>query len=437
MAKMFENKIVANNKFNKLGLIEKRLRMCSNLTIEQAASYLNISKGYLSEIENGKRILKEETFFKFIHHFYPDFDLSWSIVEETENQLDQLFYALAYWNSKQEDDVEKWMVENRGYLLNSFACIYLAVLETYFSYRRSLNRDDVDTINSSEDFVQYLSPDIRALLLFNKGYMYMKSRIPTAPEKSAQAIRIFETALKEMDGKRWPQLEGIIKANLATAVAKDISFQQAFKIAEQAKSIFIEEGNFLRMAAIYNNQAVYLNNIGQYERAIEIIDKLLLNKSVFKDEKVYRLAVMNKILSLIEWGHFNEALQFIHDHKSEMDPKCPDNFTLEPYCLLRAGKEKACLAAIKLYQNSSLGEEDEVFYALIKAVISENFNRVEKAKAKMFSVCCRMKNWGMMLVMLQALAYFYKQTHQSDRLIEIYEWQAMLHNHQMPSICEM
>ncbi len=146
---------------------------------------------------------------------------------------------------------------------------------------------------------------------------------------------------------------------------------------------------------------------------------------------------MNKIISLVGWSHFNEALQFIHDHKSEINPKCPDNFTLEPYCLLRVGEEKACLAAIKSYRNYSLGEEDETFYTLIKAIISKNSDRVEKAKVKMFLVCGRMKNWGMMLVMLQALAYFYKQTGQSDRLVEVYEWQAGLHNHQMPDICEL
>ncbi len=292
MTKMFENKIVVNTESRKLGLMEKRLRMSSNLTVEQAASYLNVSKGNLSEIENGKRGLKKEAFLKFIAHFYPNFDLSCSIVEEAESQLDKLFYALAYWDSVQEDEVERWMVENRKKLLNSFACIYLTVLETYFSYRKSLNRDDVDTLNSADDFIQYFSPDIRALLLFNKGYMYMKKRIPTDFEKNVQAIEIFEMALKEMDGKRWPQLEGIIKANLASAIAKDLSFQQAFNMAEQAKSTFIEEANLLRLAGIYNNQSVYLNNMGQYERAIEIVDKLLLNKNVFKDGKAYRLAIM-------------------------------------------------------------------------------------------------------------------------------------------------
>ncbi len=435
MIKMFENKTVVNTKSNKLGLIEKRLRMSSNLTIEQVANYLNVSKGNLSEIENGKRILKEEMFFKFIHRFYPNFDLSWSIVEETEKQLDKLFYALAYWDSKQEDDVEKWMVENREHLLNSFACIYLTVLETYFSYRRSLNREDVDVLNSSEDFIQYLSPDIRALLLFNKGYMYMKNRIPTDLEKNTQAIRIFETALKEMDGKRWSQLEGVIKANLASAIAKDLSFQQAFNIAEQAKSIFIKEANFLRLAGMYNNQAVYLSNFGQYERAIEIVNKLILNKNTFRDKNIYDLGISNKILFLIEWGHFDEALQFIQDHRAEFSPRHPDNFIFEPYCLLRMGEEKACLIMIQSYRKFALGEEDEAFYALIKAVLSRNSDRVEKAKIKMYLVCRRMKNWGMMQVMLQTLAYFYKQTYQSGRLAEVYEWQIMLHNHQIPDLC--
>lgn len=267
--------------------------------------------------------------------------------------------------------------------------------------------------------------------------MYLENRTGIDPKKSALVIEIFEAALKEMDGRRWPQLEGIIRQNLAGAASQDISFQHAVNIIERAESIFIREFNFLRLAAASNNKAVYFSYLGQNEKAIEIIDKLILNKNTFSDQKFHYLALSNKALFLTLGGYFDEAVKFIQDHKHEMNPKYPRNFILEPYCLLRISDEKACLMAIKSYQNCSLSEDDELFYALIKAMISQNSDRVEKAKKKMFTVCRYMKNWGMMFVMLQALAYFYNQTCQSDRLAEVYEWQAMLHKHQIPEINEL
>ena len=437
MCKIFENKIVINIESKKLGLMEKWLRLNSNLTIEQAAKCLNVSKGNLSEVENGKRGLKNEVFSRFIDRFYPNFDYNWSLPEEAEIKLDELFHAFAYWDSSEEDQIEKWVTENRNRLLNSFACMYLIIFETYFSYRKSLDWNDVEVLNSSEVFLQYFSPDIRSFLLFNKGYMYLENRTGIDPKKSALVIEIFEAALKEMDGRRWPQLEGIIRQNLAGAASQDISFQHAVNIIERAESIFIREFNFLRLAAASNNKAVYFSYLGQNEKAIEIIDKLILNKNTFSDQKFHYLALSNKALFLTLGGYFDEAVKFIQDHKHEMNPKYPRNFILEPYCLLRISDEKACLMAIKSYQNCSLSEDDELFYALIKAMISQNSDRVEKAKKKMFTVCRYMKNWGMMFVMLQALAYFYKQTCQSDRLAEVYEWQAMLHKHQIPEINEL
>ena len=70
MNQLFENKTLANIEPKKLGLIERRLRMSSNLTIEQTAKCLNISRGNLCEIENGKRGLKDEVFLKFIDLFW-------------------------------------------------------------------------------------------------------------------------------------------------------------------------------------------------------------------------------------------------------------------------------------------------------------------------------------------------------------------------------
>ena len=431
MNKIFENKISTVIEPKKLGLVERRLRLNSNLTIEQAAKYLGISRGNLSEIENGKRGLKEEAFLKFINHFYPDFNFDWLLVEEAEKKLDELAFAFIYCNFAREDEIEKWVEKNRVSLLNSFACLYLTVFETYFYYRKSIDRDEEDQLNGSDGFIQYFSPDVKAFLLFNKGYMYMDT------EKSNEAIELFEMALREMDCKKWPQLEGVIKLNLACVVAQDLSFQRALDLVSEAVALFIKDANFFRVVIAYNNQANYLCLIGQYEKAIYIVDKVILNKNTFQDQRAYTMAVSNKILIEMLWGHFTKALQFVQNHKFEFNPKHPDNFVLEPYCLLRLGCHRECIKSIKSYQNYTLGEEDEAFYALIKAVISKKEDRIDKTRVKMLSVCHRTKNWGMALMTFHVLIYYYKQTGQSDRLVEVYEWQAGLHNHQMPDICEL
>ena len=119
-------------------------------------------------------------------------------------------------------------------------------------------------------------------------------------------------------------------------------------------------------------------------------------------------------------------------HKSEFNSRHPGNFILEPYSLLRLKDYKGCLKSIKSYKDCTLSEDDEAFYILIKAVIRNREDRIEKEKAKMFSICYRTANWAMALLTLHLLIYHYKETKQNDHLVEIYEQQTMLYNHQMP-----
>lgn len=431
MTKVFENKTDNGTEFKKLGLVERKLRVSRNLTIEQTAKALNISKGNLCEIESGKRRLKKETFLMFITLFSPTFDFSESLVEEAEAKLDELVTALLYRNREREDLIENWMIKNRNRLLNSFACLYLIVFETYFYYRRSISHSEAEILKSSEDFIQYFSPDIRAFLLFNKGYKYKKLGM------SSQAIELFEMAIHEMNGKRWPQLKGVIQHNLAGVIALDVSFQQAFDLADEAETLFLKGANFPRVISCYNNKANFLCLMGQYDRASSYSDKIILNKDTFKDMSTYNLAVSNRIMIETLKGDFKKALQFISVHKDEIDPRQPRNFILEPYCLLQTRNEKECLKSIRLYKDYNIGEDDEVFYSLIRAVISKKADRVEKAKSKMFRVCHRMKNWGMMLVMFQAVTIYYKENCQNDRLVKLYELQTSFYKHQIPSILEM
>jgi len=426
MSKMFENKINIEIEPKKLGLIEKRLRLSSNLTIEQAAMCLNISKGSLSEMENGKRRMKEDVFLNFTKRFYPQFNFDLELVETASNKLDELALSFIYCNFSQENEIEKWVEDNRIQLLNSFACLYLTVFETYFYYRKSIDKEEEEQLNDSKNFASYFSPDVRAFLLFNKGYMDRRQG------KNNQAVELFERALREMDGKKWPQLEGVIKQNLACAVSEYVSFQQSLDLVNQAQNCFIHDANYLRIVSTYNNKAVYLCLMGQYEKAISIVDKVILHKNTFQDHGFYSLAVSNKIMMEMLAGHFDRALQFIHDHKSEFNSRHPGNFILEPYSLLRLKDYKGCLKSIKSYKDCTLSEDDEAFYILIKAVIRNREDRIEKEKAKMFSICYRTTNWAMALLTLHLLIYHYKETKQNDHLVEIYEQQTMLYNHQMP-----
>ena len=427
-SEIFENKFTENIDPKTLGLVEKCLRLSRNLTIEQTANCLNISRGNLCEIENGKRNLKPDVFVKFVHRFFKDFNFDYALVEEAEEKLDELFNAFAYRDYEAEGEVEKWIEQNRAYLRNSLACLYLTVFEVYFYYRKPMDKEDAENLKSAQDFIPYFSPDCRGFLLYCIGYLY------EAHTEWNQAIEFYKEALVQMDGKKWPQLQGIIKQSLAYTIYQESSFFEPYELISQAEEFFLQEANFLRVLGVYNNKAIYLYMTGNFKKAIFYLDKVLLNKGILRDDRVYYEAVSNKIFALILSEHFSDALQLIGHRKSELNPRCPNNFMLEPYCLFRLGENQKCLESIKEYEHYQLCEEDEALYALLKSMINQNSARIEKMKNRMYSICSREKNWGMLAVLSLLMIDHYKKSEQTELLVDAYEQKTRIFNHQLPVI---
>lgn len=427
-SEIFENEFIKNIDPKTLGLVEKSLRLSRNLTIEQTANCLNISRGNLCEIENGKRNLKPDVFVKFVHRFFKDFNFGYALVEKAEKKLDELFNAFAYRDYEAEGEVEKWIEQNRAHLRNSLACLYLTVFEVYFYYRKPMDKEDVEKLKNAKDFIPYFSPDVRAFLLFCEGYMYQKGG------DGQRTIELYGDALHQMDGWKWPQLEGIIKQNLACLAYQEVSFYEPYELICRAEELYLQEANFLRVFNAWNNKAVYLAMTGNFKKSIVLLDKVLLNRRTFRDNLICRQAVSNKIFVLTLSEQFMDALEFIKQEKSELNPRHPGNFILEPYCLFRLGENQKCLEAIKEYENYQLCEEDEVLYALLKAMINQNSSRIEKMKNRMYLICSREKNWGMLAVLSLLMIDHYTKTGQTQLLVDAYEQKTRIFNHQLPVI---
>lgn len=79
--------------YNYLGFIEKRLRRKMDLSLDNISKDLKISKGNLSEAENGKRILREGVFQDFLDLYNINFDFDPSLMNETEQLLQELMEA--------------------------------------------------------------------------------------------------------------------------------------------------------------------------------------------------------------------------------------------------------------------------------------------------------------------------------------------------------
>lgn len=107
------------------GYIEKQLRIQRELSIDNVSNDLKISKGYLSEVENGKRKLNELTFRKFLDFYEIDFDFDPSLTEEVQRLLNDLMEAYIYKNAAKEEQILTFFENKTPSYEKSLACLYI------------------------------------------------------------------------------------------------------------------------------------------------------------------------------------------------------------------------------------------------------------------------------------------------------------------------
>lgn len=72
---------LAESKIN-FGVRFKMVRMAQKLTLTKLAKMLNLSPGYLSEVENGKKAMSQELFYSLIEKL--NINLNWLLTGEGE-----------------------------------------------------------------------------------------------------------------------------------------------------------------------------------------------------------------------------------------------------------------------------------------------------------------------------------------------------------------
>lgn len=75
---------------NNLGFIEKILRKKHGFSLDNVSKDLKISKGNLSEMENGRRFLKQTLFCQFVEQYKINFDFDLGLLKEAEQLLQEL-----------------------------------------------------------------------------------------------------------------------------------------------------------------------------------------------------------------------------------------------------------------------------------------------------------------------------------------------------------
>lgn len=421
------------NIYNNLGFIEKSIRNEKGMTLDNVSNDLNLSKAFLSYAEHGKKKLKEDTFIAFLNCYQIDFDFDLSLVNEVRDLLDELVMALAYRNRKQEHETAQLIIKNRKKYKHSYGCIYLPLIDVFLTIHTvpsKITSEQSKAFDEAESYMQLYSADEKAIYTFLKAYDAKKKK------KNNLSIQLYYEALKLMDGRRWPQLEGIIKMNLANMLLISTSYFEAYEVVREAHDIMVRHSNYIRALICQNNMSSYLIHMQCCDAAEEISNKILVSKETFSNPLIYDYAVSVMLLTLTLGEKFEKAIRFSESHRRPFVNGFISNFCLIPYCYYRVGKSDECLREIRELSKERPTADDKALFSLLKAIIKQDRQGVEKEKKRMEKTCCRQYNWIMLMVLYQLMIHYYTSENEYELLADAYAKQSMVLKHKLPLLKE-
>ena len=85
-----------------IGFIEKNIRLKKGLSLDNVSHDLKISKGNLSDSENGKKLMRETIFKRFLDYYGIEFCFDRCLLDEIRRLLGNLMDAYIYKNRVKE-----------------------------------------------------------------------------------------------------------------------------------------------------------------------------------------------------------------------------------------------------------------------------------------------------------------------------------------------
>ena len=262
-----------------IGNFLKETRKDKNIKVVTLAKQVGISQPYISNIENGKRGVTKELFFKIIYAIAELSPITWDVYfdlelsEETKEEISVDDTLGEFWDEYYDDikrDLNGTLDDEDEEAISTF--------EDFESYVQSWGLEDMLTISGYSDFLDskygvdnytefgdykdyssYTNPEYVQELVFDYWYQSILSDF----------LELFEIDLSPIETK--------IETNRALLSKLD---KQEFEIYSTVKSLRSKTGNFAR-----------------YHLQEENKDKLVDLNGLYDQESIYNITLDGKPLS--------------------------------------------------------------------------------------------------------------------------------------------
>ncbi len=396
---------------NIIGAYFRNQRISDGISLVFVADSIPMNKGYLSDLENGKRPFSQGLINQ-LNEFY---DTSFVKSEEYYNDLQNLLYDafnnLFNINETKEKEILNSIVNHKQEYEHSNAFFIYQIIKLFYYIRVEMNEDEfniskkmleenLDAIEKKDIAIFYCLLAIfykRKTSTNNIAESYLNKAISIVSNQSKiYAVCIFE---------------------MITIYSKTNRVALAYGYCEQAKFLFSYFNNYTVLFFIDLYQYNCMSLLGLYENAKNNLIKLLNNITPVNEKyisMIYHNLAWNSLLE----GDYEYCIQ-MSNKAIEQGNKSDDLFYFIPYSYYKLNQPQIALHSIKDNVNSISNLYKPLLIA-IEAKIKNNNKQFENSIFTFYKTLLVENEYEDIIVPLEIMIDYFKETDQKDKLIITY-----------------
>ena len=346
----------SQHKINNIGGFFRNHRINDGLSLAYVADSIRMNKGFLSDLENGKRNFPNGTIQQLSNFYDISFDENQQLYDEACDILNEAFKALFFANQTKESDILKKAVENTNIYENSNAYFVFKIIELHYHMRISNNNTQIEYIR------ELVESNLDALSLANISIFYCLLGIYY--KRKSVSIFIAENYLNkslELSSSN-SKVYAYSLFQLISLCARTNRVALAYSYCEKSRSIFNRLQNYTTMFFIDFFQCNCLTNLGLYESSIQKLTELLNNIDQSSNKYI------STMYHSLAWCYllncqYSECIKYTNLAIENKDPSC-DLCYFIPYSYYKQNEYLKCLD----YIESHLEYADDFYKPFLQAI---------------------------------------------------------------------
>ena len=353
----YKHKIpIYTENLNLTGAYFRHQRIIDGLSLTYVADSIRMNKGFLSDLENGKRNFPNGTIQQLSNFYDISFDENQQLYDEACDILNEAFKALFFANQTEESDILKKAVENTNIYENSSAYFVFKIIELHYHMRISNNNTQIEYIR------ELVESNLDALSLANISIFYCLLGIYY--KRKSVSIFIAENYLNkslELSSSN-SKVYAYSLFQLISLCARTNRVALAYSYCEKARNIFNRLNNYTTLFYIDFSQCNCLISMGLYDFATAKLKELLSDINQSNKEHV------PKIHHSLAWCYllncqYSECIKYTNLAIENKDPSC-DLCYFIPYSYYKQNEYLKCLD----YIESHLEYADDFYKPFLQAI---------------------------------------------------------------------